>query len=228
MAERVFADVAGLRAACARISACTFGENEWFTPAELAATTPTKYEKRRRERLAARFVLKSLALELGVAESPLELEVAAEENGRPFLLVRGGRSVFDVSFSHSGDFTACVIATEPDARLGIDIQTPDDRLGGLTRKFVAPGDNAFVDAGFKNPLLMLWTLKEAASKCTGGGLSAGFEKLVCTPCETDCAASRARCDIAGPCGFKGVGYVEPCPLQSDVLLALSVRIRGIS
>lgn len=226
MAERVFADAGGLRAVCARISGCVFSEEEWFAPRELAAVAQPVRSKRRRERLAARFLVKRLALELGIARAPTDVEIAAERSGRPFMTVSGERCAFDVSFSHSGDFAACAVATAPGVRLGVDVQTPDGRLGGLSRRFVSPGDASFIDAGFSDPLLMLWTLKEAASKCTGGGLSAGFANFACRlslEAGADAAASRATCAVSGPCGFSGTGFTEPCPLQPGVMLAAVIR-----
>ncbi len=64
-----------------------------------------------------------------------------------------------ISISHSADFVAVAVASLP---IGIDIQTPSHKLERVKERFVSELD--CIPAVCSDPLLLLWTIKEAVYK----------------------------------------------------------------
>jgi len=94
-----------------------------------------------------------------------------DRQGRPFL--RDGRFI---SLSHSG---ACVMLALSERPVGLDIQTPDDRLLRLTAKFMHPAEQAYFSSSSLTELLRLWTAKEAVYKWAGrNGLSLARDIII--------------------------------------------------
>lgn len=108
--------------------------------------------KREREREAALALLRRM---LGDSEAA----IGHKSSGAPFI---PERSDICLSVSHSGDLVAVALSTAP---LGIDIQIPSARLERVRSRFISPLD-AMPDVAVegRDPLLIMWTIKEAVYK----------------------------------------------------------------
>lgn len=110
-----------------------------------------KTEKRRREWLATRVLLKEL--------SGLNLLIAYHEDGAPYL----PDSPYHLSISHTNGYAAVLLQEQPAA--GIDIEYYSERILKIRSRFMSPEENATVhpDNEVKH-LLIYWCAKEALFK----------------------------------------------------------------
>lgn len=123
------------------------------TPQEEKYCQAIKLEKRRREWLAARLLLKQLIPDAVVLN---------HANGKPY--IAGGPFI---SFSHSDHFAALMTASAP---CGVDIQRPDPKLARIHSKFILEEDMAKAPADEQSRLrwiTIVWSAKEAIFKCFG-------------------------------------------------------------
>lgn len=111
------------------------------------------HPKRKQEWLAARHLFHNL----GIAEI-----VRYMDNGKPYLL--DGRKI---SISHSKDLVGVFI--HPDKEVGIDIQSPDEKLVKISSRFCNAEEFDFA-ANSANPIevfTVIWSAKEAVFKVYG-------------------------------------------------------------
>ena len=128
-----------------------------FTEAELAEANAFKLPKRRDEWLLSRAAAKQLAVQLGLAGDRRAVTVA-----RPFLLIGGQRTEWQVSLSHSGPYAAAAIAQEP---VGVDIQVIREIADRTTHLFLKPEEEEVLRrCTLPHRLLHFWCAKEAAFK----------------------------------------------------------------
>jgi len=124
-----------------------------LTPQEEKHYQAIKLEKRRREWLVARLLLKQLLPEAVVLN---------HTNGKPY--IAGGPFI---SFSHSDHFAALITASVP---CGVDIQRPDQKIARIHSKFILEEDMANAPADEQSRLrwiTIVWSAKEAIFKCFG-------------------------------------------------------------
>ncbi|MGZ8852142.1 MAG: 4'-phosphopantetheinyl transferase family protein [Thermoanaerobaculia bacterium] len=99
---------------------------------------------------------------------PAALVFDAGSNGKPFVT---GRPV-EFNLSHSGDVALIVIADDP---VGADIERIEARpgIGTIAKESFQPDEQAWLNkqADVHRAFFRLWTLKEAAIKADGVGLS---------------------------------------------------------
>ena len=108
--------------------------------------------------------------------SPLEVGIAHDEKGKPFW--KG--SSFFVSLSHSGGYIA--VAVGQDA-VGVDVEKKRKAAPAVAKRWFRPEENALLET-LSEPertrlFFRLWTMKEAALKYAGEGLSGGLETVDC-------------------------------------------------
>lgn len=129
----------------------------WFTAGELEIVSGFKLEKRRREWLLSRAAAKSLAIELGLCQSP-----AACTIDRPRLVINGITSPHFVSLSHSEGFAAAAIGLEP---VGIDVQALRELPEEAAHLFLTPEEGLEMErCTLADRILHFWCAKEAAWK----------------------------------------------------------------
>lgn len=110
--------------------------------------------------------------------SPSEIGICHDEKGRPCC-----KSLpLSVSLSHSGPYIAVAIGQ---SAVGVDVERSRKRKIGLavSRRWFRPEEHAFLlslpEDERPRVFLRFWTLKEAALKYTGEGLSGGPENVDC-------------------------------------------------
>ena len=98
--------------------------------------------------------------------SPAEVALAHDEKGKPFC-----RNLpLSVSLSHSGPYIAVAIGQNA---IGVDVERKRKISLAVSKRWFRP------EEGRAQSFLRLWTLKEAALKYTGEGLSGGIDAVDC-------------------------------------------------
>lgn len=120
------------------------------------------------------FARQRLSEAAGVSFS--EIEITHDEKGKPFW--KG--SSFFVSLSHSGGYIA--VAVGQDA-VGVDVEKKRKAAPAVAKRWFRPEENALLET-LSEPertrlFFRLWTMKEAALKYAGEGLSGGLETVDC-------------------------------------------------
>ena len=109
-------------------------------------------------------------------------QTARDENGKPFFV--GAAAPF--CLSHSGKYAACVLGTEKETAIGLDIQEPRKVRAGVSVRFFSDGEQKQLDAG-SDPCL-IWSRKESLAKYRGSGLR-GSLRLLDTAGEQSCRST---------------------------------------
>lgn len=121
------------------------------TSAYLPFLQKIKTEKRRREWLATRVLLKELMGQ--------ELLIAYHDDGAPYL----PDSPLSLSISHTDGYAAVLLQEQPAA--GIDIEYRSDRVVKIRSRFMSAEEDASIDADHEaEHLLIYWCAKEALFK----------------------------------------------------------------
>jgi 4'-phosphopantetheinyl transferase len=144
---------------------------------ERALTAKIKAERRLHEFIYGRYLLKSsLALQLNQPVNTIKL--AKHAHGKLYL--SGNPTYFNLS--HSGDYLAYALYDH--AEIGLDIEHSGGRMSDMlsvaSRYFTAQESHALQQCCEFNrdeTFYRIWTLKEAALKTVGVGISAGLECL---------------------------------------------------
>jgi phosphopantetheinyl transferase len=137
---------------------------------------------RRIEWLAARICLKELLMRGGLVSDPRDCELQKDERGRPWLAGLSDPTLaarVDCSLSHQGHWACACVTTDPEVRVGVDIESVSPRLERLAEMFVTDRDRPSPKTPRRRRLAILWTLKEAASKAVGLGIGVGLSEVVC-------------------------------------------------
>lgn len=105
--------------------------------------------------------------------------IAVGEKGKPFFLYNQG---LHFSISHTKDHIAIAIGSRP---VGIDIEHRRTCKPEVVRRFFHSDEYAFIDSLMPEQqaeaFTRLWTMKEAAVKCTGTGISGEFDQFAILP-----------------------------------------------
>lgn len=105
--------------------------------------------------------------------------IAVGEKGKPFFLYNQG---LHFSISHTKDHIAIAIGSRP---VGIDIEQLRPYKIEVVRRFFHPDEYAFIDSLMPEQqaeaFTRLWTMKEAAVKCTGTGIAGEFDQFSILP-----------------------------------------------
>ncbi len=123
-----------------------------LTPTDQLKLSSIRLERRKREWLASRILLKLMARGGELSFLP---------NGKP--LLNNGKHI---SISHSDDLVGLIISDLP---IGIDIQGEDPKLLHIEPKFTHETERAFLptDPSRLASLALIWSAKEAVFKCFG-------------------------------------------------------------
>ncbi len=167
-----------------------------LTPAELERFAQFTYKKRKLEWLGGRMTAKYATMSAatvqdidGVPQWPT-LEVAAAEDGRPFIRAADipGRALPDISISHSHGLAAAMAVVH--GRCGVDIQKVTPSVIKVQKKFAAPAEvdilQGLTGSGPEaSQLTLLWAAKEALKKAIGTKALPGFLKVKLCKAATD-------------------------------------------
>ncbi len=142
-------------------------------------------ERRRSHRLWGRIAAKEAARRIWQAEGrpsmyPADLVVVTEESGRPRLTCVDR---FDdepmpvISIAHADGVAVAIAAANPDAMVGIDVESITDRPDGFETTAFTPGERSLLERWRGRDrsewITRFWCAKEAAAKATGIGLAGG-------------------------------------------------------
>lgn len=156
----------------------------WLHPAERAVLASLRFEKRRREWLAGRWVAKrALAGRIGASPSPEKLleqrpmssdiEIRAAPDGAPEVYIRGRRASLSISISHRDDLALCAFSLEK-VQLGCDLERIEERSRAFIADYLTERERAAVEAApvDRRPLVanLIWSAKESALKALRTGL----------------------------------------------------------
>ena len=144
----------------------------WRRPEAGLAVHILRYEQRSRaaERAASRKAAAICIWRLrGTAILPNGLEVARDQWGVPWAVVEGSR--IPLSLSHADGWAAA--AAHPRIRVGIDVEPAQELPAAFARYYLSPSEMGALGGWKDRPtaLVAAWTLKEAALKASGRGLS---------------------------------------------------------
>jgi len=176
--------------------------------------------KRRRDWLLGRAVAKDAVRELvrrrfGLGLAPADVEILADENGRPE--VRGAWAtrlgvVPAVSISHSNGVAVALCALAPDHLIGIDIESVSRRRPGFEKAAFTARERGIVaslsDAQRPEWYLRLWCAKEAVGKALGRGLADGLHAMEVKAAEFDAGAVRLELGESLRAQFPDLGRRE--------------------
>ena len=127
--------------------------------------------------------------------SPSEIEISHDEKGKPFC----EKLPFSVSLSHSGPYIAVAVGK---SAVGVDVERKRKIGLAVSARWFRPEEHALLlslpDGERPKAFLRFWTLKEAALKYTGEGLSGGPETVDCLAL-LDAAKSGDADALAGRC-----------------------------
>lgn len=130
-------------------------EQSSLCAADLELFTQFSAERRKKEFLATRLVLKQLL--------NTETEIIYEDStGKPSLRDNS----YNISISHSADFAAVMVS---DKKIGIDIEQTTRRIDRIASRFLHPDEQSFIakmKANQQEARVLLWAAKEAIFKCS--------------------------------------------------------------
>lgn len=115
---------------------------------------------KRLQHLAGRHLLKTL-----FPSFPLALILLADTK-KPYL----ENEAYHFSISHCGNHAAAIVSTQN--RVGVDIETPNNKIEKIKHKFLSPDEENIVNAAHTNTheaLTQAWSIKEALFKWYGKG-----------------------------------------------------------
>lgn len=143
-----------------------------LSPSETQYLQRFTYPKRRLEwlggRLAAKFCLHSLLVQIGMVSPPYrECSILPRSSGQPWLesLRPDQLPALSFSISHSDDYAAAMVHLG--RTCGIDIQKQTPRLFSVQERFTNDIELSLIQ-GIPDPLVQLaiiWVIKEAVKKC---------------------------------------------------------------
>ncbi|MEX2363923.1 MAG: 4'-phosphopantetheinyl transferase superfamily protein, partial [Balneolaceae bacterium] len=114
--------------------------------------------RRKNEYLIGRYLFQFLLKDWNI--NPKEVELFKEEKGKPYAL--HGGELINVSFTHSPDLVMCAISRE--RKIGIDTESSKRSIDQRVVKRIL-NEKEWEVIGHEDPL-KLWTIKEAALKCS--------------------------------------------------------------
>jgi 4'-phosphopantetheinyl transferase len=155
-------------------------------PAECGRLAGIRKALRRRQFLGGHWLVRKLACE-GFGGSPTEWQWSCTAGGQPGLR-REGRAI-SVSVSHSGEWIACAISSEP---VGIDVEVSvRERDWASLADYAFPRDGSVELSGHTHPerkmqFLHWWCVHEAKGKRDGHGIQLrNLRRLRLLPCTHD-------------------------------------------
>ncbi len=128
-----------------------------------------------------------------IGKKPQDVSIAHDEKGKPFC----PEAPVSVSLSHSGPYIAVAVGQ---SALGVDVERRRKTNLSISERWFRPEEHARLlslpETERWRMFLRFWTLKEAALKNTGEGLSGGLETVDCSAL-LDAAERGTADDLAG-------------------------------
>ena len=124
-----------------------------LTKPEQSFFNTVKNEKRKKEYLAVRTLLKKLA--------GADFKITYEKNGRPQLL----NYPVNISISHSSDLAVIFLSEK---NIGIDVENIHRKIAPLSKRFLLQNEMEHIEKLANKQLtqIIYWSAKEAIFKCT--------------------------------------------------------------
>jgi 4'-phosphopantetheinyl transferase len=147
-------------------------DDEWLSEREREVLATLGLPKRRADWRLGRWAAKSAVAawrkgEIGV------IEVAAEKDGSPTVLLDGAKSHVALSISHREGRALVAVGESPRA-VGCDLEAIEPRSRAFMREWLGPAEHELLagldDKRTKMVANLIWTAKEAASKVRQEGL----------------------------------------------------------
>ncbi len=152
---------------CGRLAGDESSGRAWLTPEEERRWKALACEKRRADWLSGRVAAKrALMPELAA----LDVEVLNENSGRPFLRRLDGGPAAQISISHCAEGAVCAVSING-GPVGVDVETVAPRAERVVELYAHDSERRAGLACDARKQTLLWTLKEAALKLLGLGLT---------------------------------------------------------
>ena len=202
------------------ISAAILPEVALLHAHEISRYRHYQLAKRRGEFLAGRICAKMALIAYGAGTgqnlvAPAALEVANDENGRPFILTTPETGeVPQISITHGGAYAAALAAQGP---CGIDLQPHKENLLRVKEKYCTAAEERRLcrflpEMAQVVRLALLWTAKEAAKKALACRHMPGFLQLELLSVKRMSATDILTLAVA-------VKMAEPWPVTVDIATA---------
>ena len=148
---------------------------DFLTVDELEIYHSFKLDKRKREWLAGRRAAKESVRAL-LPDTTEGLEILTKSGGEPYVRINGkARSDIPVSISHSNEVALAAAGRSPIIGLGIDVEVVEGRASSFLRTAFTPAERTIFQGISDDHVAFLstslYTMKEAATKALGIGLS---------------------------------------------------------
>lgn len=179
-----------------------------------------RHPSRRREWLGARVCLKTMLLRRRRVGDPIQCQIRKDIRGRPWLSFAPGlpaNVVYDCSISHKGRFACAGVSRVAATGVGVDVEKVSPRLLRLAGAFAGDRDAPIRSRPPEERLALLWALKEACAKATGGGLGIALGNVVCE----ETAEGRHRVRTGDGVEFRAWHF-----LHEGYVIALSLNDQG--
>lgn len=145
----------------------------WLGESEAARLKSITAMPRRRQFLGGRWLARQMASRLLDCAS-IDIEVVNDHYGAPMLKrMHSEAASLHISLSHSGDWVACAISSDP---IGIDLEVPAKarNFSGIAEMICGASERELLstlpDQEKQSVFYRLWTLKEARGKRDGVGI----------------------------------------------------------
>ena len=161
---------------------CRIGQRkyeEFLTEQEKIEYAVLKSNNRKREWLSARVALKKLLMDANLIESPIHCQIEKHRYGCPHVRVQKEdiSMIMNCSISHKKGIASVCVSCSPEIRLGIDMETINERPWRVRKAFINRHDFVAGIKEAKDNYSILWACKEAASKVIGLGMLMDFKRL---------------------------------------------------
>lgn len=205
----------------------------WLGDGEQARLAGIAAEPRRRQFLAARWLMRDLLRQHAPDSRPEDWSVSAAADGPPQVRLRQGADPaterLHLSISHSGAWVACALADHP---VGIDLEARPPRrprdLDALMHGIGSAGElgrwQQTAAAARELAFYRLWVIKEAWLKARGEGITPGRLRQLHTRLATPADARATLCEMrsgsllachAGAMALRALPPLPPAPEQVD-------------
>jgi 4'-phosphopantetheinyl transferase len=148
---------------------------DFATAADLRSVERHAQERRRRQGLTARALLRAMLERL----TGRNWSLVKNDQGKLELAAPSAGAAPWISVSHSGDLVACAVSGTGSTGIDVEKLRPDRDCVGLAGAAFAPSEVEAVRRGGCDAFYRIWTLREALFKAAG---MAGSPPVTTSPC----------------------------------------------
>lgn len=149
----------------------------WLSSEELDRFQTFRFQKRRQDWLAGRWVAKKLLLALNTNINSLnffEISIRNQPEGAPFPLLRGEKLKGCLSISHRGGRSVAAFTDNPGVSIGIDLELIEEKSDGFIEDYFTQSEAerlfSYPDDERASLASLLWSGREAMLKAHQTGL----------------------------------------------------------